>query len=85
MKTLILLSLILLASCDTVTRRASDDKIESVRVIYSETGGVAGFVTGESSTCTVISSKDNPVEIEEMIFDASANTCTATVKSKQED
>jgi len=84
MKILLLTVLTLLASCDTLTRRHSDEPIESVRVVYSDAGGLAGLIGAKTSSCTIIASEDTEIEVTEMTFNASANECTATVKSKED-
>jgi hypothetical protein len=84
MKILLLTIVFLLASCDTFTRKQSDDKIDAVRVIYSDAGGVSAIFTGDTSSCTIIADEGTPIKVEEMVFDASANTCTATVKTKED-
>ena len=81
MRIVLVILLLALTACDTVTRRAGGD-IESTRILYSEAGGLFSIFTGRVSSCVIITSKDSQAKVKKLIFDASKNTCSAEVSSK---
>jgi len=84
MKHLFVLILALsLTSCAGIARKFGDDEVRTTQVVHSEAGGATSLLTGRTSSCSVITDED-AVKVESMTFDASSNTCTATIGRKDE-